>query len=433
MPDPDNSTPGFASAAVMMRQTRLMLPILLLLIAMTTVSMISNFGGFSRELLLNALPQHAVFTAVTIFLFVLILRRGLTELAAITAAGAAVLVAQGSGLLSVRTAPIAIGISCLLAISPRLRRDGVYGIARLFFVICGSLVLPVASTLALIGQQLTVFHTITYDVPAYLADNAYGFSASAALGGAMRVFPAAHRLVECIYGWLPAAVAICYALNVRAGNPNADVLLKAALAAGLVAFILYHFYPAAGPIYAFGADFPDALPDPSALRSAPAMLARPEAPRNCMPSVHLAWALLAVVEARGLAAIWRTIFAAFAGLTAFATIALGEHYIIDLIVAIPFTFAVHATFNSDRISLISRRSAVSIGAAWTLFWFVFLRLWTPPSHLSLVLWALSVATIAAGVVVWLRDISIGREIPAITLKGSEPPHLPYREIPAAEI
>ena len=54
-----------------------------------------------------------------------------------------------------------------------------------------------------------------------------------------------------------------------------------------------------------------------------------------MPSVHLAWALLAAIEARRLGLIWRIIFAAFTVTTAFATIALGEHYVIDLIVAIP--------------------------------------------------------------------------------------------------
>jgi hypothetical protein len=370
---------------------------------------------------------------VIIFSFVLVLRRGVSELAAITAVGAVALVAQKTGVLGVRTAPIAVGACCLVVILPLLGRGEVYVAARFFFVICGSLVLPVASTLALIGQQLTVLHSSTYDVPAYLADNAYGFSASAILGAVLWASPGAHRLFECIYGWLPAAVAICYVLNVRAGNPNADVLLKAALAAGLVAFVLYHFYPAAGPVYAFGAVFPDALPDPSALGSGLATLAIPEAPRNCMPSVHLAWALLAAIEARRLGLTWRTIFAAFTVLTAFATIALGEHYVIDLIVAIPFTFAVHAGFDSHRVSLMSRRSAVFIGTAGTLCWFVFLRLWTPPSHPSLVLWTLSAATIAAGALMWFGYLSLRREPPPARRSCGKPSPLPFREIPGTEV
>jgi hypothetical protein len=152
-----------------------------------------------------------------------------------------------------------------------------------------------------------------------------------------------------------------------------------------------------------------------------------------MPSVHLAWALLAAIEARRLGLIWRTIFAAFTVLTAFATIALGEHYVIDLIVAIPFTFAVHAAFDSDRVSLMSRRSVVSIGTAGTLCWFAFLRLWTPPFHLSLVLWTLSAATIAAGALMWFGYLPIGREPPPARRSCGKPSPLPFREIPGTEI
>ena len=246
MAEQANSAPDIASAALMTRQTRLLAPILLFLTAISAVCILTDFGGFSRTLLLSALSQHVVFTAVIIFAFVLVLRRGVPELAVITAATAAAVVAQSTGVLGVRTAPIALGASCLVAIFPLMRRAQVYAVARLFFVICGSLMLPVASTLALIGQQLTVLHSSTYDVPAYLADYAYGFSASAILGGVLRASPGAHRLFECIYGWLPAAVAICYVLNVRAGNPNADVVLKAALAAGLVAFVLIPFLSGCG-------------------------------------------------------------------------------------------------------------------------------------------------------------------------------------------
>ena len=175
MPEQGNLGSDIASAAIMTRQARLLAPILLFLTAISAVCILTDFGGFSRTLLLSALSQHVVFTAVIIFAFVLVLRRGVPELAVITAATATAVVAQSTGVLGVRTAPIAVGASCLVVILPLLGRGEVYGIARFFFVICSSLVLPVASTLALIGQQLTVLHSSTYDVPAYLADHAYGF------------------------------------------------------------------------------------------------------------------------------------------------------------------------------------------------------------------------------------------------------------------
>jgi hypothetical protein len=61
-------------------------------------------------------------------------------------------------------------------------------------------------------------------------------------------------------------------------------------------------------------------------------------PRNCMPSLHLTWALLLVVlsERRWL----KYVMACFAALTAVATLTTGEHYAIDLVAAIPFTWCV---------------------------------------------------------------------------------------------
>jgi hypothetical protein len=70
----------------------------------------------------------------------------------------------------------------------------------------------------------------------------------------------------------------------------------------------------------------------------PSHLNHPGSPRNCMPSLHLTWALLLVAlsERRWL----RYTMACFAALTAVATLTTGEHYVIDLIAAVPFTFCV---------------------------------------------------------------------------------------------
>jgi hypothetical protein len=54
-----------------------------------------------------------------------------------------------------------------------------------------------------------------------------------------------------------------------------------------------------------------------------------------MPSMHLGWALLLALNARSrwlAAALW-----AYAALIALATIGLGQHYVVDLIAAIPYT------------------------------------------------------------------------------------------------
>ena len=61
----------------------------------------------------------------------------------------------------------------------------------------------------------------------------------------------------------------------------------------------------------------------------------PNAPRNCVPSMHLTCALFLWTNTRG----WlRWVTATFAFFTALATLATGEHYVFDLVVAVPWTW-----------------------------------------------------------------------------------------------
>lgn len=66
---------------------------------------------------------------------------------------------------------------------------------------------------------------------------------------------------------------------------------------------------------------------------------------NCMPSLHVAFSALCWLYA---SRRWRTPMFIFALLTAAATMATGEHYLVDVIAAIPFTAAmvwISSTFN----------------------------------------------------------------------------------------
>ena len=81
----------------------------------------------------------------------------------------------------------------------------------------------------------------------------------------------------------------------------------------------YLLFPAVGPIHA------------------PGGIADPAAPRNCMPSMHLTWTLLLWVNSHG----WiKWAAGIFAGLTAVATLATGEHYYPDLLAALPWTWVI---------------------------------------------------------------------------------------------
>jgi hypothetical protein len=59
--------------------------------------------------------------------------------------------------------------------------------------------------------------------------------------------------------------------------------------------------------------------------------------RHCIPAIEWTWALLLAINARSRL---RTPLWIYAGLLAVAEIMLGEHYLVDLIVALPYAFAV---------------------------------------------------------------------------------------------
>ena len=105
-----------------------------------------------------------------------------------------------------------------------------------------------------------------------------------------------------------------------------------------IAFILYCYTPVAGPAYTFGSDYPYNI-DWSMISLKGRNLVSPTL-RNGMPSMHFTGAMLIVLVTACLTRkIYFYLACIFAVLTFIATIALGEHYLLDLIVAAPFCVA----------------------------------------------------------------------------------------------
>jgi len=126
-------------------------------------------------------------------------------------------------------------------------------------------------------------------------------------------------------------IAYYYALPfglcvVLAFADDARGMLRACVLAAILALPCYLLWPAVGPVWVGTA----------------------LAPRNCMPSLHVTWALLAWWYAPR----WlRWPSAVLVALTGLATIGLGEHYLIDLVVAVPFTAAVVVIARFRRFAL----------------------------------------------------------------------------------
>src|SRR6185437_16116653 len=151
-----------------------------------------------------------------------------------------------------------------------------------------------------------------------------------------------HAFALIAYVGLAIPVAMVYAGRLVRFGKRAFPAMLAFLITGPLGVLFYNLFPACGPHNLFQNGFPFV---PFPMERIQHLLLEPLAttgPRNAMPSLHMAWVLLAWWYSRGLSRIERGIAFAFLALTAFATLGTGEHWFADLIVAFPFAVMVQA-------------------------------------------------------------------------------------------
>lgn len=238
----------------------------------------------------------------------------------------------------------------------------------------------------------------TQDARLYIFDAAYGAPVSFIAGQLFREIPYLASLAFRSYIAMPLAIAGLYAIwfaREHRQRPQVNIAVMA-IAMSLAGYGAYFAVPACGPVYLFGTAFPANPPDPALFSGASLPLRIPDAPRNCVPSLHFGWALMLFLNTRGLSRAIRGVSAAFLGVTALATLGLGEHYLVDLVVAVPFTLAFQAACNQvvpalDRVRL----ACAGWGVCATAGWMVFLRFGTPLYRDATgLVWLLSLLTVA---------------------------------------
>ena len=69
--------------------------------------------------------------------------------------------------------------------------------------------------------------------------------------------------------------------------------------------------------------------------------------------MHFTWAFLLALNSKN--QYWRVIFGIYAGLMFFVVVVGGEHYFLDVIAAIPFTFAVQRVAVSPQLRSLRTR------------------------------------------------------------------------------
>ena len=246
------------------------------------------------------------------------------------------------------------------------------------------------------------------DWTALLLDRAaFGFSPSVWAYLSAPPGSALHVLLAIAYETLPLAMFAVFALETRAPQQFPFGLFRGLIACGFTAALLYAITPVTGPAYVLAKVFPhriDALlaQAPTWLATAPGQFA----PRNGFPSFHLAWALMAALLCWRQSLAARVAFGAYAALIAAATLVLGEHYLVDLVAALPVLAAICALC-IERVSwrAPARRYALAGGIALYVVWAVLLRPGpaVAAAGVPLLLPAWCALNVAAGTY-WLRQL-----------------------------
>ncbi len=250
-----------------------------------------------------------------------------------------------------------------------------------------ALVLPVFSLVAGLGMDwANGFPQRTYDHLLYAFDGTlWGTAPGQTVTVLFRTLPWIGGMAGAAYQGLLIFPPLYRGWALYRGVRSGVNIMHAFVAAGLAGFALYQVCPAEGPVYSFGTRFPDHLPDWHDVSLAPYLSA---GVHNALPSMHMAWALLILWSAFELGPLAIAIAASFVGFTILATLGSGEHYMVDLVVSVPFAFAVWSAFRAQKF-----RAALGLGL--TFGWLIYLRSGTFLLSPGIANWILVIATIAA--------------------------------------
>ena len=217
-------------------------------------------------------------------------------------------------------------------------------------------------------------HPGDLDLYLFSFDASLGVEIPFVVGRTFFHYPWLRLAAVLFYLGLPIPIALIYAGRLLRDSKKAIAAGLAFLITGPIGIIFYNLFPALGPVHLFLKGFPlHPFPLDQAAKLVPGPIPL-NGPPNAIPSLHMAWVLLAWWYSRGLSGWERSIALLFMFFTVLATLGTGEHYFIDLIVAFPFALMIESlcAFSLKRNDR-NRVLAFCWGLAGTLGWFVLLR------------------------------------------------------------
>jgi len=329
------------------------------------------------------------------------------QLAGIFLLAAAFAVAYGSvrheSLLSIYSAAF-LGIGSLAAQSLALIWGAPEQRARTRSWLLVGTVFPVflfctGIALAMLDQM----NSLTYDRYLYVFDSSLGFSGSFAVGQLLAAWQPLRVVCYYAYEFLPLGMSIAFLLDRKRPARGSPSLLTLFITVAVSGYVLYHLYPAVGPVYVWPAQFPWS---PLPLAAVPLeKIWVADGARNALPSLHMAMALVIWFVSRSWRLGWRIASGMLVALTVLATLGFGEHYVIDLVVAVPLVVAAIA-WSTPNVPLRApeRWKPLVGGALLTLAWIVLLRVAVPVvAQRPALSWLLIVITVG---VPWLWETKL---------------------------
>jgi hypothetical protein len=229
-------------------------------------------------------------------------------------------------LVVVAAALIFVAVRMVLVPSDRKRCD--------WFLAATALALPANMLSEGTALLLSYLRPIKLDQYVFQLDGLFGFQASFTLGRLLAHHLWLKILCTIAYSVLPCMVLVVFGLYLWQRSQTETLrVLRTFLLNLFLAVPIYLLVPACGPAFAF-AGFPFSqpahlIPHPILLFAAP----------NCIPSVHMSTALLIAWFSWRMGK-GRVLSAAYLVLIVMATLGSGQHYLVDLIIAIPYTVGI---------------------------------------------------------------------------------------------
>ncbi len=328
-----------------------MKPATLLRIALSLVLLQGIFYLSGARYLLNGTLNSEFFSIALLSLFFILLRTrvSIREFLAVLLLFAALLVFEFRFMGYPSTWPIRISLLGMASLGVLfLRLIWAAPLQRRFaaFVVIPSLLFVISEWCASIFLRLTeLLHPKALDLYLYSFDASTRIQFPFFMGRLFAKFPVFSHVCFLVYIGLPIAIGLSFAGCLLRSERTALAACVAFLLTGPIGVLFYNLFPALGPIHLFGPGFPW---HPLTLDQARRVFLEPiplAGARNAIPSLHAAWIFLVVWYSRKLSLFEKTVAAFCAVLTLFATLGTGEHYFIDLVVAVPFAVLIVALAN----------------------------------------------------------------------------------------